>query len=89
MAAEYTPISCDRHDFLEIACLYHYVITIETTDGQRVTGQAVTTRTHSDKSEWLEFNTDEISKQIRLDHIRAITPTPERAVFKRQLISHL
>mgnify|MGYP000812055152 FL=1 len=30
---KYHPIDCDLHDYLEVACLYHYWLRIELTDG--------------------------------------------------------
>ncbi|OZG70229.1 transcriptional antiterminator [Hahella sp. CCB-MM4] len=87
MTSDYKPITCDRHDFLEIACLYHYDITIETIDEQRIRGQAVTTRTLADKTEWLVYKCDDSTRQIHLDRIKAITPLAPMARFQRQNIN--
>lgn len=32
-AEKYHPVDCDLHDYLEIACLYHYLLRIELTTG--------------------------------------------------------
>ncbi len=87
MTTDYKPISCDRHDFLEIACLFHYDITIETDDGNEIRGQAITTKTLADKTEWLVFAGEGRAREIRLDQIKAITPLATKAKFKRQNIN--
>lgn len=35
------PISCNLHDFLEIACMYHYQVKIELNDNQSLEGKAM------------------------------------------------
>lgn len=50
---KYHPIDCDLHDYLEIACMYHYCLRIELTDGTYLDAKALTTCTTADKEEFL------------------------------------
>jgi Rho-binding antiterminator len=50
---EYHPIDCDLHDYLEIACMYHYWLRIELTDGTCFDAKALTTCTTVEKEEFL------------------------------------
>ncbi len=35
------PISCDLHDYLEIACMYKYFVRVELKDKQTLEGKAI------------------------------------------------
>jgi len=35
------PISCNLHDYLEIACMYHYQVKVELKDNQLLEGKAM------------------------------------------------
>ena len=48
----YTPIRCDLYDYIEIACLRHYTLTIKLLDGEKIQGKAETTKIE-DKQEFL------------------------------------
>ncbi len=87
MTSTYTPISCDLHDYLEIACLYRYKVNLELTSGARLSGTAITTETHPDKSEWLVVAVSQQQERIRQDNIRAISPLNTKAMFGRVLIN--
>lgn len=79
----YRPLNCDLYDYLEIACLYSYTLDIELIDGQRITARAITTRTSPAREEFLEVETAEGHREIRLDHLLAITPQDGNARFGR------
>lgn len=82
---DYTPIDCDLHDYVEIACLHGYRLLIELTDGRSVKGRAVTTRATSGE-EFLVLDESEAETEIRLDRLKAITPLGERAMFGRVVL---
>ncbi|WP_223528493.1 Rho-binding antiterminator [Pseudomonas sp. A-RE-23] len=82
----YKPLHCDLHDYLEIACLCGYTLDIELTDGQRLTAQAITTRTSSTREEFLEVETAEGRQEIRLDQLLAIEPLDKDARFGRVVL---
>lgn len=80
---DYIPLDCDRHDYLEIACLYRYRLLIELTDGSRCEAIALTTRTDASKAEFLSVQSGEQVREIRLDQLLAITPLDPAARFGR------
>lgn len=83
----YQPLNCDLHDYLEIACLRGYQLDIELIDGQRLVARAVTTRTSSDKEEFLVIEKQGAQQEIRLDQLLAITPQEANAEFGRVVLS--
>lgn len=83
----YQPLNCDLHDYLEIACLYGYTLDIELIDGQRLTARAITTRTASTREEFLDVDTAEGRREIRLDQLLAITPQDDNARFGRVVLA--
>ena len=83
----YRPMNCDLHDYLEIACLRGYRLDIELHDGSRRVATALTTRTSSDKEEFLRLETADGQQEVRLDHLLAITPLDANAQFGRVVFS--
>lgn len=83
----YQPLNCDLHDYLEIACLRGYQLDIELIDGQRLMARAVTTRTSSDKEEFLVIEQQGAHQEIRLDQLLAITPQEANAEFGRVVLA--
>jgi len=83
----YTPIQCQLYDYIEIACLRHYKLSIKLLDGGEILGRAETTKIE-DKQEFLlvsvdvETNLNQEELQIRLDKIKSITALDKNAEFK-------
>jgi Rho-binding antiterminator len=72
-------ISCQLHDYIEIACLYRYRVSLQLKNGSHVEGVAETTRTTSDKKEYLSLSTHDKTIDADFDEIRALvalTPNP-------------
>jgi Rho-binding antiterminator len=84
---EYQPMSCDLYDYLEIACMHGYRLDIELKDGARLVARALTTRTSSEKEEFILLETEAGQQEIRLDQLLAITPLDANAQFGRVLFS--
>lgn len=78
----YQPLNCDLYDYLELACLHGYELSIELVDGRSLTARALTTRTTS-AEEFLVLQGDGESFEIRLDQLLAITPLTPGARFGR------
>ncbi|MEM1437809.1 MAG: Rho-binding antiterminator [Pseudomonadota bacterium] len=76
-----TPIACDLHDHIEVACLYRYELEVHLADGTVVTGRALTTQTRRDKTEHLILGTNEDSRPVPLHDIRRIDVTTPGARF--------
>ncbi|WP_369414625.1 Rho-binding antiterminator [Photobacterium atrarenae] len=78
MADTYQPIDCSLYDYFELACLYHYRVSLLLKDSRTLEGQCIDTQVTPDKSEWLLLNVSPSERiSIRLDQIRrmtAITP---------------
>lgn len=85
--SDYQPIQCQRYDFIEIACMRRYLLSIELNDETALVGTAIDTKTQADKTEWLVIEQDGQSQSIRLDTIKAITPLSTNAEFRRELIA--
>lgn len=82
----YQPLDCDLHDYLEIACLRSYRLHIELMDGASLTAKALTTRTSSDKEEFLCVESAGGPQEIRLDQLLAVTPLDDNAQFGRVVL---
>lgn len=85
--SDYKMIPCEHYDYLELACLRGYRLKIELIDGTECQGQAITTQTRADKTEWLIIQEQQTKQSLRLDHIVAITPLDPNAEFSRVLIA--
>lgn len=85
--SDYKMIPCAHYDYLELACLRGYQLKIELIDGTQCQGQAITTQTRADKTEWLIIQLQQTKQSLRLDHITAITPLDPNAEFSRVLIA--
>lgn len=83
------PITCEQHDYLEIACTFGLIIIIEMIDGEERVLTPNDTQITSDKVEWLIGlgYPDRTEAKIRTDSIasiRALSPNPhfDTVVFK-------
>lgn len=85
--SDYKMIPCEHYDYLELACLRGYRLKIELIDGTECQGQAITTQTRADKTEWLIIQEQQTKQSLRLDQIAAITPLEPNAEFGRVLIA--
>lgn len=85
--SDYKMIPCEHYDYLELACLRGYRLKIELIDGTECQGQAITTQTRADKTEWLIIQEQQTKQSLRLDQIAAITPLEPNADFGRVLIA--
>ncbi|MGE6454072.1 Rho-binding antiterminator [Shewanella baltica] len=85
--SDYKMIPCEHYDYVELACLRGYQLKIELIDDTQCQGQAITTQTRADKTEWLVIQQQQNKQSLRLDHIVAITPVDVNAEFGRVLIA--
>jgi len=72
-----SPISCELHDYIEIACMHGYRLRLEFKDGQSLEGRAVDVITTAEKREFLVIDTGQ-KQQVELNQLRkmiALTPT--------------
>ncbi len=85
--SDYSPIQCQIYDYIEIACMRHYLLDIELTSGETISGKAMTTKIEN-KQEFMVIETENSEKQeIRLDLVNSIKPLDDNAEFGRVAIS--
>lgn len=75
-------ISCALHDYLEIACLYQYLVKITLKSGQVIEGKAIDTMTSPEKIEYLILQGDN-KQQIELNHLAKMQVLTANAKFKQ------
>lgn len=81
MPDTYQPIDCDLYDYIEAACVFHYMLEIKRVAAQPVTGQALTTRVTKGDGEFIELDVQGESVEIRLDTVISIKPLDTGAQF--------
>lgn len=73
-------ISCELHDFIEVACMYGYEVKLELRDNQIVKGKAIDISTSNDKREYLIINNGQ-EQQIELTKLIKMTVLTPNAKF--------
>jgi Rho-binding antiterminator len=76
------PIPCEKHDLIEIACLYGYQLKLILTDASQVEGKAMTTLTSPGKREYLIINVNNLKQKIELNQLKKIQVITRNAVFE-------
>jgi len=76
-----TPISCELHDYIEIACMHGYRVRLEVKDGQSLEGKAVDVITTPEKREFLVIDTGQ-KQQVELNQLVRMTTLTPNASFK-------
>lgn len=76
-------INCAIHDYIEIACLYHYRIQLILLNSTIIQGRAKTTRTSADKEEFLVLQGDDGEQQIELESIKSMQALTTNPHFKQ------
>ena len=79
---QHTPIGCDLHDHLELACLRGYQLTLTLRDGSKVSGKAITTRTGTDKVEYLCVAVDGQRVEVPTHELVRLVVTTAGALFE-------
>ncbi len=72
-------ISCDRHDYIEIACMYHFLVELTLKDGKCVTGVAQTVALDEKRKECIKLTDKGESAMIVLTELasmRALKTNP-------------
>lgn len=73
-------MSCDLHDYLEIACMYRYSVKLTLRDHQTLEGTTLDTMTGADKREYLVIDTGE-KQQIELGQLKKLQVLTPNAQF--------
>lgn len=70
-------ISCELHDYIEVACMYGYQIRLIMKDQSTMEGKAKDILTDVEKREFLLLETESGSRQVELislDKLQVLTP---------------
>lgn len=73
-------ISCELHDYLEIACLYAYQVRLILKDQQIIEGKAIDTMTTAEKREYLVIDNGK-KQPIELRQIKKLQVLTANAKF--------
>lgn len=76
------PISCDLHDYLEIACIYHYELKVTLRNGTSLVGIARTTLTLPSKEEVLQLDTHSEVTDVFMHELAQVDVLTARAKFQ-------
>ena len=74
-------ISCELHDFIEVACMYGYQVQLALKDDQVIEGKVVDITTSKDKREYLIINNGQ-EQQVELTQLTKLTVLTPNAQFK-------
>lgn len=68
-------LACDLHDYLEIACLYHYAVRLQLKDNLKLEGKALDIVTE-DGCEYLVLENDQQHRidLMRLEKLQVLSP---------------
>lgn len=77
------PISCEKHDYLEIACLYNYEVEISLRDGRKLKAIAETTLTKPNKIEYLIVKIDDAVTELPMLELESLVVLTKPARFLR------
>ena len=74
-------ISCEQHDFIEIACLYNYRVRLILDSGTELEGAAVDTRRNQSKDEGIKIRVGNSDHLVVLGSIRTMEALVENPHF--------
>ncbi len=75
-------ISCELHNYLEIACLYGYRVKLTLKDQQIIEGKALDVLTTAEKREYLIIDNGQEQRQIESNQLRKMQVLTANALFK-------
>lgn len=81
-------ISCDLHDYIEIACMHHYRVELELKGGEILDGKAVDVITSPEKREFLVIESGGQKQEVELTQLHKMTALTPNASFKEVEFKH-
>lgn len=78
----YCSISCELHDYIEIACMYGYQVKLILKDYQIIEGKALDVLTTTEKREYLVIHNGHEQQQIELTQLDKMQVLTANAKFK-------
>lgn len=74
-------ISCDQHDYVEIACMYNYLIKITLKSGSELEGTALDAQYNDSREECIKIKFNDTEKLVVLESISKIEALIENPHF--------
>ena len=68
-------MSCEQHDYIEIACLYRCSVTLTLVSGEQISGVALDTTRTEDKVECLKIRSGDEVRLVPLASLTRMTAT--------------
>jgi len=78
-----TPISCELYDYIEIACMHRYDVTLSLADGRMIAGRATDTRAGTDKVEYFIVDVDGELLEVPMHQLSRMQTNTPGASFKQ------
>ncbi|SFP90093.1 transcriptional antiterminator, Rof [Nitrosomonas cryotolerans] len=78
-------ILCDLHDYVEVACMYHYQLKLILKDNQIIEGKAIDIITSTEKQEYLIISNGQEQYHIELTQLAKMQATTPNARFSEIL----
>ena len=76
-------ISCEKHDYVEIACMYRLPVELLLHDGAKVAGTAVDVRSNANRQECLILEREGELSHIVLDSVKQMRALVENPHFDK------
>ena len=76
-------ISCELHDYLEIACMYGYRVRLTIKNHQTIEGKAIDTVTSAEKREYLVIDNGHEKHEVELNQLVKMEVLTPNAKFKK------
>ncbi|WMN62002.1 Rho-binding antiterminator (plasmid) [Pseudoalteromonas xiamenensis] len=75
-------LSCDQHDYLEVACVYRFELEVTTTDGQSYVGLANDVR-YENKTQCLVLESGSEQHTVAIAQITSLVARTDNPYFQR------
>jgi Rho-binding antiterminator len=76
-------MSCNEHDYIEIACMYHYPIKLTMKTGEVIAGIALDTQRNDAREECIKVSVAGAESMLVLDNISTLEVCIENPHFQR------
>ncbi|WP_068547707.1 Rho-binding antiterminator [Thalassotalea crassostreae] len=75
-------ISCEQHDYVEIACMYNYLIKLTLKSGDEITGIAVDVKRNTSREECIKIKVNNSEQLCVLDSVSKMEALADNPHFK-------
>ena len=80
---EQTPISCALYDYIEIACMHRYDVTVWLDDGRMIAGRATNTAVGKERVEYFLITVDGELTEVPMHRLSCMETNTPGASFKK------